>query len=164
MNTEQLTEFAKLTRIQQAIASAELAGTDLRDAYRQAGGKASSDAACRVAIHRARHHPAVVAILATMKTKAQKSMEKAVVSRTEALERLSSIVRNREDDRASMIAIKQLAEMEGWEAPKKTETAVTERLALADFYTDTQIADLDRLADKWRGIGQLASKIATTCS
>lgn len=158
MTPEQLAEFSKLTRIQQAIVTAELAGADLHDAYRQAGGKAGSDTARRVAVHRARHHPAVVALLATMQTAAQEAMGNALVSRQEALGRLSGIVRNRDDDRASMIAIKQLAEMEGWEAPKKTEATITERQTLADFYTDEQIEEVDRMFDKLNGVGQLAAR------
>ena len=148
MTPKQTEQFSKLTRIQQAIVTAEIAGTDTHEAYKQAGGKATSGQAVRVAVHRARNNKKVVALMSELKTVAREALDDAIVNRKEALERLSGIVRQRDDDRASMIAIKQLAEMEGWEAVKKTESVVNARHSLDDFYLTTeQKAIIDKALD-----------------
>ncbi|MGL5775192.1 MAG: hypothetical protein ACRCYB_07590, partial [Aeromonas veronii] len=94
------------TKIQAAVIAAAVAGEDKLVAYRAAGGKAKTDDAARVHIHRIVNKPDVLALLAEQPHSAEKRLEAAVATRDEALKRLTGIMRGM-DDRNAMTAVKQ---------------------------------------------------------
>ena len=90
MNAEQKILFDNLTNLQQRVATNVLAGMSQRQAYYAAGGTASSDdsadATCSVMLSDTK----VVAFMDSMKAEA---VSNAVMSRQEALEKLSNLAR-----------------------------------------------------------------------
>lgn len=82
--------FDQLTHLQQGAATNWLAGMTQRQAYRLAGGQAASDDTADVSAHEILTNPRVVAFLDAMK---EEAVNEAVMTRKEALEKLSSLAR-----------------------------------------------------------------------
>lgn len=89
-----------------------------REAYVAAGGKAKTDNSKDNAASVMLSNPKVRAFYNSL---IDSTTIGAVLSRTEALEILSTNARDSEEKRDQHTAIKQLSEMEGWNAPKKSE-------------------------------------------
>lgn len=170
LTEEQKALFDALTRLQKKFVTCLLNGDRQADAYRNAGGKAKGDGVHSKAAVMVRNGN----VQAFLKSVQYEAINEAIMTRTEALERLSKMGRTSLTDiaefRNSMIgededgqpvfqaswsfrdsalqdpeamaaiaelttgkdgiklkmhdpkvAIKQLGEMQGWEAPKKTE-------------------------------------------
>lgn len=90
MTPEQKLLFDELTQLQQRTAINVLAGMTQRQAYLQAGGKATSDESADTTSSEILRNPQVVAFMDCMKLQA---VSEAVMSRQEALERLSGFAR-----------------------------------------------------------------------
>ncbi|MDE1487713.1 terminase small subunit [Xenorhabdus bovienii] len=171
LTKEQQVLFDALTKLQQKFALGILKGLNQTDAYRKAGGKAKTEDTARSCASEILTNPNVKAFLDAMN---QEAVSDAVMSRQEALERLSTMgrvslhdiaeFRNSqigEDDEGQPVfqaswqfkdsalqnpaalsaiselttgkdgiklklhdpkaAIRQLADLMGWDAPKKTE-------------------------------------------
>ena len=170
LTTEQQHLFDALTALQKRFVTWVLKGKNQTDAYRKAGGKAKAEGS-RKAAHAIATNCDVEAFLRSVQ---QEVVNDAIMTRTEALERLSKMGRTSLMDIAEFrncqigedeegqpvfqaswsfrdsalqdpeamsavaelttgkdgiklkmhdpkVAIKQLGEMQGWEAPKKTE-------------------------------------------
>ncbi|HCU0048663.1 TPA: terminase small subunit [Proteus mirabilis] len=179
LTDEQKVLFDALTKQQQQFALGILKGLNQTDAYKQAGYKVKTDAAARSQSSRMLTFANVKSFLDAMN---EVAISNAIMSREEALERLSSIGRSSvsemvefsehkmgtDDDGNPVIqsvwrfkdsalqdpkalaaiseltaskdgiklklhdpkaAIKQLADMQGWEPPKKIEHSVDEQMA-----------------------------------
>lgn len=171
LTDEQKVLFDALTKLQQKFVLGILKGLNQIDAYKQAGYKAKTDDTAYSSASEILRNPKVKSFLDAMN---EVAISNAIMSREEALERLSSIGRSSvsemvefseykmgtDDDGNPVIqsvwrfkdsalqdpkalaaiseltaskdgiklklhdpkaAIKQLADMQGWEAPKKTE-------------------------------------------
>jgi len=171
LTEEQKALFDALTKLQQRFVIKLLEGKNQTDAYKAAGGKAKTDDSARVQASRMITFDNVQAFLKSVQYEA---INEAIMTRTEALERLSKMGRTSlsdiadfrncligEDEEGAPVyqaswsfrdsalqdpeamaavaelttgkdgiklkmhdpkaAIKQLGEMMGWEAPKKTE-------------------------------------------
>ena len=90
MNAEQKILFDKLTQLQQRVATNVLAGMSQRQAYYAAGGSASNDVSADSTVYELLSNPQVVSFMSSMKEAAVSS---AVMSRQEALEKLSNLAR-----------------------------------------------------------------------
>lgn len=90
MNVEQKALFDKLTQLQQRVATNVLAGMSQRQAYYEAGGGASNDVSADSTVYELLSNPQVVAFMDAMKIQA---VTNAVMTRQEALERLSGFAR-----------------------------------------------------------------------
>jgi phage terminase small subunit len=170
LTKEQKALFDALTKLQQRFVTQVMKGKNQTDAYRKAGGKAKGDN-LRKAAHSIATNCDVSAFLNSVQ---QEAINDAIMTRIEALERLSKMGRTSLTDIAEFrncqigededgqpvyqaswsfkdsalqdagamaavaelttgkegiklkmhdpkVAIKQLGEMQGWEAPKKTE-------------------------------------------
>lgn len=170
LTKEQKALFDALTKLQQRFVTQVMKGKNQTDAYRKAGGKAKGDN-LRKAAHSIATNCDVSAFLDSVQ---QEAINDAIMTRIEALERLSKMGRTSLTDIAEFrncqigededgqpvyqaswsfkdsalqdagamaavaelttgkegiklkmhdpkVAIKQLGEMQGWEAPKKTE-------------------------------------------
>ncbi|WP_145562365.1 terminase small subunit [Yersinia aldovae] len=189
--------FDALTKLQQKFALGIVKGLSQIDAYKQAGGKAKKDETASACASEILTNPKVKAFIDEMNKEA---ISEAVMTKQEALERLSSLgrvslfdlaeFRNsqvgededgkpvcqatwsfkdssllRPEDMAAIseltagpqglkiklhdpkAAIKQLGELQGWEAPKKTELTGKDggviehkHLVSAEELTDEQLA------------------------
>lgn len=89
-----------------------------RKAYYAAGGQAKTDASADASVARLLGDVRVKAFYDSL---VASSVSSSVMTREQALERLTKIAFD-EDDRNSMQSIKQLCDMQGWEAPKKLDT------------------------------------------
>lgn len=171
LTDEQKVLFDALTKLQQKFALGIIKGLNQTDAYKQAGGKAKSDDVARSAASTMLTNVNVKSFLESMN---EVAVSDAIMTRQEALERLSAIGRasvsemvefsehnmGADDDGNPVIqavwrfkdsalqnpqalaaiseltagkdgiklklhdpkaAIKQIVDMQGWEAPKKTE-------------------------------------------
>ncbi|ERT10442.1 terminase small subunit, partial [Photorhabdus temperata] len=90
LTDEQQVLFDALTKLQQKFALGILKGLNQTDAYRKAGGKAKTDETARSSASEILTNPNVKAFLDAMNKEA---VSDAVMSRQEALERLSSMGR-----------------------------------------------------------------------
>lgn len=90
MTPEQKALFDKLTELQQRTAINVLAGMTQRAGYYAAGGSAKTDESADATASEILSNPMVVAFMDAMKLQA---VSDAVMSRTEALERLSGFAR-----------------------------------------------------------------------
>jgi len=90
MTPEQKFLFDQLTHLQQGVATNWLAGMTQRQAYRLAGGSAEDDAVADSSASEILSNPKVKAFTDAMKDEA---VSEAVMSRKEALEKLSSLAR-----------------------------------------------------------------------
>ncbi len=119
LTDKQLELASKLTNLQRKFVI-ELAKpkTTQRQAYVRAGGTAkteeSQDSTAYKMLSKAQVRAFYDSLIA-------QSATSAVLSRTEALEILTGNARASEEKKDQHTAIKQLSEMEGWNAPKKTE-------------------------------------------
>lgn len=90
MTKDQKALFDKLTKLQQRLATNVLAGMSQREAYRKAGGRGMTDdiadsSACEIL-----SHPRVKAFMDSVKVKA---VSDAIMSREEAMEKLTILAR-----------------------------------------------------------------------
>lgn len=90
MNTEQKKLFDELTTLQQMVCTGVLAGKSQRQAYYDAGGTAANDQTADAVVSRLLSDAKVKSFLDIMK---QEAVSNAVMSRQEALERLSNFAR-----------------------------------------------------------------------
>jgi phage terminase small subunit len=90
VNAEQKILFDNLTNLQQRVATNVLAGMTQRQAYLSAGGSAKEDATADVCASEILRNPQVVEFMDSMKAEA---VSNAVMSRQEALEKLSNLAR-----------------------------------------------------------------------
>lgn len=90
MTNDQKALFDKLTQLQQRVATNVLAGMSQRQAYYEAGGGASNDVSADSTVYELLSNPQVVAFMDAMKIQA---VSNAVMTRQEALERLSGFAR-----------------------------------------------------------------------
>ena len=177
MTPEQKALFDQLTELQQRTAINVLAGMTQRAGYYAAGGTAKSDEVADATASELLSNPKVKAFMDAMK---EAAVTEAVMSRTEALERLSNFARTdlkdlvefgqyelgQDDDgnpviqsswkikdsalqdpmklaviseltagrdgikiktHSPLAAIKQLADMQGWDSPKKLDHSSSDR-------------------------------------
>lgn len=115
---EQQELYNKLTKLQKSVAMQFVANPQLdnAEAHRLAGGKAKNRNAADAAVSRMKKKPEFKAFLKSMN---QEIVGEAILTRTKALERLSHIASKSKSDQASISAIRELSEMQGWYAPKK---------------------------------------------
>lgn len=90
MNADQKILFDKLTNLQQRVATNVLAGMTQRQAYFEAGGTAEDEKAADAIASRMLTDAKVVAFMDSMK---EEAVSNAVMSRQEALEKLSNLAR-----------------------------------------------------------------------
>lgn len=90
MNNEQKALFDRLTQLQQRVAVNVLSGMTQRQAYYEAGGTAENDKAADAIASRMLSDARVIAFMDAMKLEA---VSNAVMSRQEALEKLSNLAR-----------------------------------------------------------------------
>lgn len=90
MNSEQKALFDKLTQLQQRIATNVLAGMSQRQAYYDAGGSATTDQSADASASEILSTLTVKEFMDAMK---EEAVSNAVMSRQEALERLSNFAR-----------------------------------------------------------------------
>lgn len=126
LTPEQEALLAPLTRLQKAVVTNLVSGMTQRQAYRAAGGTAKNDTSADTCVSVMLSHAKVRAALEGLQRAAVTS---SIMSRTEALEKLTSVARTsaealREYENApvktQLAALQQLAKMLGWEAPTKT--------------------------------------------
>jgi phage terminase small subunit len=90
MNQDQKYLFDQLTALQQRVATNVLSGMTQRQAYRLAGGKAEDDGVADSSASEILSNPKVAAFMDAMK---EEAVSEAVMSRKEALEKLSTLAR-----------------------------------------------------------------------
>jgi len=117
LTTEQLALAEKLTHLQRMTVINIVQGVSQRAAYFSAGGKAKSDNAADATVSRMLRMGKVDAFYQAL---IEASATSSVLTRQEALEKLTGIARG-DEDRGVMQAIKQITDMQGWEEPKRTE-------------------------------------------
>ncbi|HFU0689549.1 TPA: terminase small subunit [Morganella morganii] len=186
LTDEQKVLFDALTKLQQKFALGIIKGLSQIDAYKQAGYKAKADGTAHACASEILRNPKVKSFLDAMN---QVAVSDAIMTRQEALERLSAIGRasvsemvefsernmGADDDGNPVIqavwkfkdsalqnpqalaaiseltagkdgiklklhdpkaAIKQVAEMQGWEAPKEIKHNISALPALGDLFSD----------------------------
>lgn len=127
--------FDKLTRFQQSIVLGLIAGMEDYEAYKHGIGKAKTKNAGEAAVSRMKKIPKVKAFLDAM---AAELVSAAIMTREQALERLSHLAATGKSESACIAAIGKLAEMQGWYAPSKTmevpaPPGVVERYSQEDY-------------------------------
>lgn len=90
MNPEQKELFDQLTALQQRVATNVLAGMSQRAAYMHSGGKAESDTSADTSASEIMNNPKVKAFVDAMK---EAAVSEAIMTRKEALEKLSVLAR-----------------------------------------------------------------------
>lgn len=90
MNAEQKLLFGQLTTLQQFVCTGIIAGKSQRQAYYDAGGTAANDQTADAVVSRLLSEAKVKAFLDSMK---ESAVSDAVMSRQEALEKLSNLAR-----------------------------------------------------------------------
>ena len=117
LTPEEIELGENLTNLQRMTIIGMMKGKDQRQAYWDAGGKSKSDRTADAVICKMLtkgnvrlFHDALIEASATS----------SVMTRTEALEKLTGIARG-DEGRSIIQAIKQITEMQGWEEPKRTE-------------------------------------------
>ncbi len=137
MTPEQKALFDDLTKLQQEVAINSLSGMSNIDAYRNSKGKAKTISAQEASASEILNNPKVKAFLTAMK---ETAIGAAVMSRERMLELLTKISDVDSGDLKLMSAgqlselkggfdvklkaMKQLAELAGYDAPSKVETKV----------------------------------------
>lgn len=137
MTPEQKALFDGLTRLQQEVALNSIAGMSDIDSYRVSSGKAKKETTMRASVSEILINPNVVLFVDSMK---QVRVNDAVMSRERMLELLTKISDVDSSDLKLMSAgqlselkggfdvklkaMKQLAELAGYDAPSKVETKV----------------------------------------
>lgn len=197
LTPEQKVLFDALTKLQQKFVLGILKGLNQTDAYKKTGGKAKTDEAIRATASEILTNPNVKAFLDEMN---EEAISDAVMTRQEALERLSTMGRTSLSDLAEFgeyivgtdedgkpivqatwkfkdsalqnpnamsaitelvagkdgikikmhdpkAAIKQLADMQGWEAPKKTELTGKDGGPLATTNIDVSHLTFEQLLE-----------------
>ena len=135
MSEEQTALFNALTPLQKEISLNSISGMNDIDAYKNSSGKAKTEKAMSVSVAQILGNLSVKSFIGSM---ANNIVNPAIMSRDEMLEKLSVISRVEIPKVSSdglglltemkggfdvqMKAMKQLAEMAGYEAPIKTET------------------------------------------
>lgn len=119
LTDKQLELASKLTTLNRKFV-VNLVGSNMsqREAYLAAGGKAKSEASQDTNASRMLSDAKVKAFYDSLMSTAASS---AVLTREEALEILSNNAKQAEEHRDQHAAIKQLSDMQGWNAPKKSE-------------------------------------------
>ena len=141
MNKEQKELFDKLTTLQQEISLNSFSGMNDIDSYKASSGKAVKENTMAASVSEILINPNVVAFLDSMKTKVINS---AVMSRERMMELLTLFSEIDPNDLKNLSptmlvdlkpgfdvklkSMKQLADLAGYEAPKKIEVDVTEEL------------------------------------
>ena len=111
----------QLTHLQRATVINVVAGMPRAEAYWQAGGKAKTKISAENVVMKMFKYISVRNFYDSLMLASTSS---AVMTREQALERLTHLAEDDEDKRLSKDAIKLLAELEGWEAPKKVDARV----------------------------------------
>lgn len=118
LTEKQLELASKLTTLNRKFVVNLVSGSSQRQAYLEAGGKAKSEASqdhCASTMYRNVHVRAFYNALMEV------AESKAILTREEAMEILTSNAKEAEEHRDQHAAIKQLSDMQGWNAPKKSE-------------------------------------------
>lgn len=120
MLTDEQQQLAnELTSLQRKYAINLATGSmSQRGAYLAAGGTAKTEDSQDNTASKMLSHVGVKAFYDSL---IAQSATSAILTRTEALEILSTNAKQSEEKRDQHQAIKQLSTMEGWDAPKKTE-------------------------------------------
>ncbi len=141
--TEEQTElFNKLTKLQKGVALHTIAGLKPAEAHKAAGGKCKTEANRRTLAGEILAKPCVAQFLdSIIKPQEDKALSSAIMSRQEALERLTKIAttdvkdlvqadseatvsQHHQTSNMNMTAIKQIADMMGYNREADAETAV----------------------------------------
>lgn len=141
MSKEQLQLYSKLTKLQKALCIGVLSGLTQRQAYKQAGGKARTDASIDACASEILSHPMAKSFMDAMYAP---QLSEAIGTRDEAMQILSGFMRAPMiTSRDRIRSIERLARMQGWDAAQKhdlTGHILTTEVPL----TDAQRAVLDR--------------------
>lgn len=117
MTPEQKALFDKMTPFLQSLAPCILRNMKQADAYRVAKpDSTNSDGAASAIVCKAIQRPDFVAFMDSMRAT---MISDAIMTREEALERLSTLAR--ENDAKTIPAIQQLTVMQGWAKPVKLD-------------------------------------------
>lgn len=141
--TEEQTElFNKLTKLQKGVALHTIAGMKPADAHREAGGKCKTEVNRYKLANEILSNPSVKAFVDSIKkVDEEKAVSNSIMSRQEALERLTKIAttdvkdlvqadseatvsQHHQTSNMNMTAIKQIADMMGYNREADPDTAV----------------------------------------
>lgn len=128
LTEKQLDLASKLTTLNRKFVVNLVSGSSQRQAYLDAGGKAKTDVAqdnCASTMFRN------VQVKAFYNSLMEVAESKAILTREEAMKILTSNAKEAEEHRDQHAAIKQLSDMQGWNAPKKSEITGRDGKALA---------------------------------
>lgn len=141
MSKEQKALFDKLTTLQQEISLNSISGMNDIDSYKNSSGKAVNENTMRASVSEILTNPNVIAFKDSMKAEVVNS---AIMSRERMMEIQTAIADMSAEDLTKMgvgfltemkpgfdvklKAMKQLAELAGYEAPKKIEVDAKEEL------------------------------------
>jgi hypothetical protein len=117
LTPEQVELSEKLTHLQRMTIIGLVQGKSQRKAYRDAGGKSKSDRTADAVVCKMLTNANVHLFYNSL---VKSVTAGSVLTRTEALEKLTEIARG-DEQRSTMQAIKQITDMQGWEEPKRTE-------------------------------------------
>lgn len=118
LTDEQKALAGKLTHLQRMTVINHVAGgMSQRKAYFAAGGKAKTDESADSSVYQIFSKLQVRAFYDSL---IEGALSDAILTRQEALGILTNISKH-EEPKTQIHAIKQIADMEGWEAPKKIE-------------------------------------------
>jgi len=145
LSEEQIELASLLTSLQRRFVI-NLVGGDMsqRQAYIKAGGEAKTENAQDSSASVMLSNDKVDAFYQSLLNSAT---TKAVMTRTEALERLTGLGRKTDKDSDKMNAIKQLSTMQGWDSAHKIDLSSSDRTmsprTLNDFYAEVEAIDED---------------------
>ena len=141
MNEEQMKLFERLTSLQKEIALNNIAGMSDIDAYKNSNGKAKTERAMRSSVGQILSNPDVKAFIKSM---ANHIVNPAIMSRERMMELQTKLAESIALSSAEITlgtasefkgafdiqlkAMKQLAELAGYEAPKQIEVTEKEEL------------------------------------
>lgn len=124
LTEEQVSLYHQLAPQQGRTLLGVVSGLSDRDAYYQAGGKGSKNAASMY-VSRLRASEKGRAFLQAMrKNEVETAAVKGVMTKRQALERLSRIANSSPQERNQIAAIKEMAELQGWHAPTRQQIEV----------------------------------------
>lgn len=145
MSKEQLTLYSKLTKLQKALCIGILSGMTKRGAYKQAGGKARTNASMDESISVILKNVGVKAFMDSMYAQ---QLSETIMGRDEALQILSGITRAPlAQSKTRIQAVRQLARMEGWEAAQKFDIHGNVTVTEVPM-TEAQRAALDKVLEQ----------------
>ncbi len=152
MTDEQSELFNKLTPLQKEISLNSISGMNDIDAYKSSKGKAKTELSMKVSVSQILSNLNVSSFIASM---AHNTVNNAIMCRNEMLEDLTTIARVTTSNADNLTletitdskggfdvalkAMKQLAELAGYDAPSKTDLTSSDESVgrtLADFYKD----------------------------